>query len=177
MNPYAIFDTEIALTLAAIEPDENGVLPDNIDEIEQHLADLIGEQYDRCEWLCKGYANAMAEAAAIKIEKQRLADRQKKAEEKAQRILDFMSKYLGEGKQQFGAFTYSGKKSSQKTITYTGTTEDEALKYLQDHYGGEYVKIKTEYALDKIPFKKALELGQIVIPGVELTQGMSYSIK
>ena len=176
MNPYAISDTEIALTLAAMEPDENGVLPDNIDEIEQHLADLIGERYDRCEWLCKGYANAMAESAAIKIEKQRLADRQKKAEEKAQRILDFMSKYLGEGKRQFGAFVFSSKKTPA-TIQYSeGMTEDKLITLLRE-INVPYVTSRTTYSLDKKNLKDAIKLKQIEIPGVTLEQGVSWSIK
>ena len=132
---------------------------DELDELKiEHDLKLINCVYY--------YKNMMAEAEALKAEKQKLADRQRVAERKAEWIKSYI------------AYDLQGEKFEPKddVTVKVGWRRSESVQ-CEDIYKvpDEYLRYK-EPELDKTRVKKLLKNGEEV-PGCELVSKMNIQIK
>ncbi len=130
---------------------------------EQALTELLMAKEEKIENVACWIKNLTAEAEAIKAEKERLAERQKKAEEKAESL----KKWL--------AFALEGEKftTARVAISYRKSVSVQVDESLLDK---KYMKEKVTYTPDKTALKKALQAGEN-IEGAYLEEKQNIQIK
>lgn len=144
----------------AIDPDTGEIINDLA---LQQMEALEGAREDKIEGILLWYKDLCAEAEAVKTEKQKLGDRQKALENKAERLKDFMQRYLNGEKFKTSRVAVSYRKTEK--VDVFGKVEDLPL---------EFQKIKIEP--DKVGLKAALKARE-EIEGVRLVDEVSMSIK
>jgi hypothetical protein len=107
--------------------------------------------------------NLTADAEALKAQKQVFADRQKAAENKAESLKKYLSSYLAGQKFSTDKVAVSFRKTSSVNVTDMSLIPEDYLKF-------------AEPTADKALIKKAIQDG-MVIPGAEIAEGHSISIK
>ena len=142
---------------------ENCITEDGEVIDEQALTELLMAKEEKIENVACWIKNLTAEAEAIKAEKERLAERQKKAEEKAESL----KKWL--------AFALEGEKftTARVAISYRKSVSVKVDESLLDK---KYMKEKVTYTPDKIALKKALQAGEN-IEGAYLEEKPNIQIK
>lgn len=105
-----------------------------------------------------------AQAEAIKAEKNKLAEREKSAKNKADRLKEFLTAYLG-GKK----FETAKVAIKFRSVESVNVPDVAALP-------AEYIRTKITNEADKTAIKNAIKAGE-VIEGAELVKKQSISVK
>lgn len=130
---------------------------------EEMLSALLMAKEEKIENVACWIKNLTAEAEAIKAEKEKLAERQKQAEAKAESL----KKWL--------AFALDGEKftTARVAISYRKSVSVQVDESLLDK---KYMKEKVTYTPDKTALKKALQAGEN-IQGAYLEEKQNLQIK
>ena len=129
----------------------------------EKLESLQMERDQKIENIGCWIKNLLADAKALKEEKDNLATRQKSAENKAASLKAYLSNYLNGEKFKTAKVAISYRKSDSVDIAEGAVVPDKFLKY-------------SEPAPDKTGLKAALKAGAI-LPGITLVTSQSIQIK
>lgn len=122
------------------------------------------ERNEKLENVALWYKNLLSEAAAYKAEKDAFAEKQKRAENKA----DSLKKYLD------NALHGSKFETVKVNISYRKSTSVEVID--QEVIPEQYLRTVTTVSPDKTEIAKALKVGE-AIAGVELKENQNIQIK
>lgn len=169
MNIYEI-DNEFASKmneLLEIFDEETGEITDldRFEELKKALDGLEEERKQKISNVACWYKSLVAEAEAIKAEKQKLAKRQQSTENKAENLKAYLEYALGGEK----------FKDARVNITYR---KSEGIHFADDFDGNtlpkEFLRIKAEPKLTEI--KEAIKAGQ-QFEGISLVERQNIQIK
>lgn len=161
-----LFDIDEKLA-ACVKLDESRVVDTESGEIIdlEAIAALEMERDKKIENLGCWYKNLLADAEALKAQKNAFAEREKAAKAKAESLRSFLSRYLNGKKFESAKVAMSFRKS-------------EAVEFDAKCIGDvpeEFLKFKDP-ELDKVAVKKAIKAGETV-PGCELVARQNLQIK
>ena len=161
-----LFDIDERLA-ACVKLDESRVVDTESGEIIdlEAIAALEMERDKKIENLGCWYKNLLAEAEALKAQKNAFAEREKATKGKAESLKGFLGRYLNGKKFETAKVAMSFRKS-------------EAVEFDAKCIGDvpeEFLKFKDP-ELDKVAVKKAIKAGETV-PGCELVQRQNLQIK
>lgn len=161
-----LFDIDEKLA-ACVKLDESRVVDTESGEIIdlEAIAALEMERDKKIENLGCWYKNLLADAEALKAQKNAFAEREKAAKAKAESLRGFLSRYLNGKKVESAKVAMSFRKS-------------EAVEFDAKCIGDvpeEFLKFKDP-ELDKVAVKKAIKAGETV-PGCELVARQNLQIK
>lgn len=161
-----LFDIDERLA-ACVKLDESRVVDTESGEIIdlEAIAALEMEPDKKIENLGCWYKNLLADAEALKAQKNAFAEREKAAKAKAESLRGFLGRYLNGKKFETAKVAMSFRKS-------------EAVEFDAKCIGDvpeEFLKFKDP-ELDKVAVKKAIKAGETV-PGCELVQRQNLQIK
>lgn len=161
-----LFDIDERLA-ACVKLDESRVVDTESGEIIdlEAIAALKMERDKKIENLGCWYKNLLADAEALKAQKNAFAEREKAAKAKAESLRGFLGRYLNGKKFETAKVAMSFRKS-------------EAVEFDAKCIGDvpeEFLKFKDP-ELDKVAVKKAIKAGESV-PGCELVQRQNLQIK
>lgn len=161
-----LFDIDEKLA-ACVKLDESRVVDTESGEIIdlEAIAALEMERDKKIENLGCWYKNLLADAEALKAQKNAFAEREKAAKAKAESLRGFLGRYLNGKKFESAKVAMSFRKS-------------EAVEFDAKCIGDvpeEFLKFKDP-ELDKVAVKKAIKAGETV-PGCELVQRQNLQIK
>lgn len=161
-----LFDIDERLA-ACVKLDESRVVDTESGEIIdlEAIAALEMERDKKIENLGCWYKNLLAEAEALKAQKNAFAEREKAKKAKAESIKGFLGRYLNGKKFESAKVAMSFRKS-------------EAVEFDAKCIGDvpeEFLKFKDP-ELDKVAVKKAIKAGETV-PGCELVARQNLQIK
>ncbi|WP_293823339.1 siphovirus Gp157 family protein [uncultured Phascolarctobacterium sp.] len=161
-----LFDIDEKLA-ACVKLDESRVVDTESGEIIdlEAIAALEMERDKKIENLGCWYKNLLADAEALKAQKNAFAEREKAAKAKAESLKGFLGRYLNGKKFETAKVAMSFRKS-------------EAVEFDAKCIGDvpeEFLKFKDP-ELDKVAVKKAIKAGETV-PGCELVQRQNLQIK
>lgn len=155
-----LYELNRAIADFDLEIDEETGEVTNLDDLDA----LELERDTKVESIALWVKNLTAEAAAIKAEVQNLTKRQKAAENKAERLKDYL----------MGNLAGEKFKTPKVAISYRTSEAVEILD--EDLIPEEFLAIKTEYKPDKKAIKDELKAGGEV-EGAELVKRTSLQIK
>lgn len=161
-----LFDIDERLA-ACVKLDESRVVDTESGEIIdlEAIAALEMERDKKIENLGCWYKNLLAEAEALKAQKNAFAEREKARRAKAESLKGFLGRYLNGKKFETAKVAMSFRKS-------------EAVEFDAKCIGDvpeEFLKFKDP-ELDKVAVKKAIKAGETV-PGCELVARQNLQIK
>lgn len=161
-----LFDIDERLA-ACVKLDESRVVDTESGEIIdlEAIAALEMERDKKIENLGCWYKNLLADAEALKAQKNAFAEREKAAKAKAESLKGFLGRYLNGKKFETAKVAMSFRKS-------------EAVEFDAKCIGDvpeEFLKFKDP-ELDKVAVKKAIKAGETV-PGCELVAHQNLQIK
>lgn len=161
-----LFDIDERLA-ACVKLDESRVVDTESGEIIdlEAIAALEMERDKKLENLGCWYKNLLADAEALKAQKNAFAEREKAAKAKAESLRGFLGRYLNGKKFETAKVAMSFRKS-------------EAVEFDAKCIGDvpeEFLKFKDP-ELDKVAVKKAIKAGETV-PGCELVARQNLQIK
>lgn len=161
-----LFDIDERLA-ACVKLDESRVVDTESGEIIdlEAIAALEMERDKKIENLGCWYKNLLADAEALKAQKNAFAKREKAAKAKAESLKGFLGRYLNGKKFETAKVAMSFRKS-------------EAVEFDAKCIGDvpeEFLKFKDP-ELDKVAVQKAIKAGETV-PGCELVQRQNLQIK
>ena len=161
-----LFDIDERLA-ACVKLDESRVVDTESGEIIdlEAIAALEMERDKKIENLGCWYKNLLADAEALKAQKNAFAEREKAAKAKAESLKGFLGRYLNGKKFETAKVAMSFRKS-------------EAVEFDAKCIGDvpeEFLKFKDP-ELDKVAVKKAIKDGETV-PGCELVARQNLQIK
>lgn len=161
-----LFDIDERLA-ACVKLDESRVVDTESGEIIdlEAIAALEMERDKKIENLGCWYKNLLADAEALKAQKNAFAEREKAAKAKAESLRGFLGRYLNGKKFESAKVAMSFRKS-------------EAVEFDAKCIGDvpeEFLKFKDP-ELDKVAVKKAIKAGETV-PGCELVARQNLQIK
>lgn len=161
-----LFDIDEKLA-ACVKLDESRVVDTESGEIIdlEAIAALEMERDKKIENLGCWYKNLLADAEALKAQKNAFAEREKVAKAKAESLKGFLGRYLNGKKFETAKVAMSFRKS-------------EAVEFDAKCIGDvpeEFLKFKDP-ELDKVAVKKAIKAGETV-PGCELVARQNLQIK
>lgn len=161
-----LFDIDERLA-ACVKLDESRVVDTESGEIIdlEAIAALEMERDKKIENLGCWYKNLLAEAEALKAQKNAFAEREKAKKAKAESLKGFLGRYL------------NGKKFETAKVAMT-FRKSEAVEFDAKCIGDvpeEFLKFKDP-ELDKVAVKKAIKAGETV-PGCELVARQNLQIK
>ena len=161
-----LFDIDENLA-ACVKLDESRVVDTESGEIIdlEAIAALEMERDKKIENLGCWYKNLLAEAEALKAQKNAFAEREKAKKAKAESLKGFLGRYLNGKKFETAKVAMSFRKS-------------EAVEFDAKCIGDvpeEFLKFKDP-ELDKVAVKKAIKAGETV-PGCELVARQNLQIK
>ena len=161
-----LFDIDERLA-ACVKLDESRVVDTESGEIIdlEAIAALEMERDKKIENLGCWYTNLLADAEALKAQKNAFAEREKAAKAKAESLKGFLGRYLNGKKFETAKVAMSFRKS-------------EAVEFDAKCIGDvpeEFLKFKDP-ELDKVAVKKAIKAGETV-PGCELVARQNLQIK
>ena len=129
----------------------------------EKLDQLQMERDTKIENIACWIKNLTSDAEELKKQKQAFADRQKKAEDKAESLKKYLSSYLAGQKFSTSKVVVSFRKTSSVNVTDINQIPEEFLKY-------------EAPTVDKLAIKSAIKDGA-KIAGAEIVEGQSISIK
>lgn len=161
-----LFDVDERLA-ACVKLDESRVVDTESGEIIdlEAIAALEMERDKKIENLGCWYKNLLADAEALKAQKNAFAEREKAKKAKAESLKGFLGRYLNGKKFETAKVAMSFRKS-------------EAVEFDAKCIGDvpeEFLKFKDP-ELDKVAVKKAIKAGETV-PGCELVARQNLQIK
>lgn len=161
-----LFDIDERLA-ACVKLDESRVVDTESGEIIdlEAIVALEMERDKKIENLGCWYKNLLADAEALKAQKNAFAEREKAAKAKAESLKGFLGRYLNGKKFETAKVAMSFRKS-------------EAVEFDAKCIGDvpeEFLKFKDP-ELDKVAVKKAIKAGETV-PGCELVARQNLQIK
>lgn len=161
-----LFDIDEKMA-ACVKLDESRVVDTESGEIIdlEAIAALEMERDKKIENLGCWYKNLLADAEALKAQKNAFAEREKAAKAKAESLRGFLGRYLNGKKFETAKVAMSFRKS-------------EAVEFDAKCIGDvpeEFLKFKDP-ELDKVAVKKAIKAGETV-PGCELVARQNLQIK
>lgn len=161
-----LFDIDEKLA-ACVKLDESRVVDTESGEIIdlEAIAALEMERDKKIENLGCWYKNLLADAEALKAQKNAFAEREKAAKAKVESLRGFLGRYLNGKKFETAKVAMSFRKS-------------EAVEFDAKCIGDvpeEFLKFKDP-ELDKVAVKKAIKAGE-TIPGCELVARQNLQIK
>lgn len=161
-----LFDIDEKLA-ACVKLDESRVVDTESGEIIdlEAIAALEMERDKKIENLGCWYKNLLADAEALKAQKNAFAEREKAAKAKAESLRGFLGRYLNGKKFETAKVAMSFRKS--EAVEFDAKCIGDVPK--------EFLKFKDP-ELDKVAVKKAIKAGESV-PGCELVQRQNLQIK
>ena len=161
-----LFDIDERLA-ACVKLDESRVVDTESGEIIdlEAIAALEMERDKKIENLGCWYKNLLADAEALKAQKNAFAEREKAAKANAESLKGFLGRYLNGKKFETAKVAMSFRKSEavEFDAKCIGDVSEEFLKF-------------KDPELDKVAVKKAIKAGETV-PGCELVQRQNLQIK
>ena len=161
-----LFDIDERLA-ACVKLDESRVVDTESGEIIdlEAIAALEMERDKKIENLGCWYKNLLAEAEALKAQKNAFAEREKAKKAKAESLKGFLGRYLNGKKFETAKVAMSFRKSEavEFDAKCIGDVPEEFLKFKHPE-------------LDKVAVKKAIKAGETV-PGCELVARQNLQIK
>lgn len=135
------------------------------------FSELKMEREEKIEGMALWHKNLTAEAAAIRAEEIKLAERRKSLEKKAERLKQYLAEFLSGSKFSTARVACSFRKSSSVEIL------DEAafIQEMQESMHYEYLKYSPP-TVNKTEVTNAIKAGQLV-PGAQLIEKNNLSIK
>lgn len=130
---------------------------------QDKLSQLQMDFDDKVEGIALWIKDLLSDAAAIKAEKNKLAERQRVCENKAENLKKYLSGFLAGQKFKTARVVISYRKSKAVDVQDMAAVPEEFLKY-------------SDPAVNKTEIKKALEAGEEV-PGCILVEGQNIQIK
>ena len=170
MRLYEI-DTAIFDILSCLEPNENGELPENCDELFEKLKELEMERQKKLENVAKYVLNIRAEAKALKEEENRLSKRRKVLENKEKRLLQYLDNACQGQKTKLGIATLSYRRSERVEITDNA----KAQEFLKSN-GHEKCIHYYPSEIYKDEVKELIAKGTEV-PGVQIVSVLNASLR
>ena len=134
---------------------------------EEALGKLLRKWNNGIEWLALEVKNSLAEAEALKKEKEAFAARQKTAENRAKSLKNYLAYLLNGEKFKTDRVQISWRRSEQVQ------TDDEFMLWAMEH--SAYLRWK-EPEVDKAALKDALKQG-IEVPHAVLVENSNIQIK
>nr|DAM61940.1 MAG TPA: resistance protein [Caudoviricetes sp.] len=161
-----LFDIDERLA-ACVKLDESRVVDTESGEIIdlEAIAALEMERDKKIENLGCWYKNLLADAEALKAQKNAFAEREKAAKAKAESLRGFLGRYLNGKKFETAKVAMSFRKS--KAVEFDAKCIGDVPE--------EFLKFKDP-ELDKVAVIKAIKAGETV-PGCELVQRQNLQIK
>ena len=170
MKLYEI-DSSIEEICALLEPNENGELPENSEELFEKLKELEMERQKKLENVAKYVLNIRAEAAALKEEENRLSKRRKVLENKEKRLLMYLDNACQGQKTKLGIATLSYRKSERVEIT----DNTKAQEFLKSNGYEECIHYyPSEIYKDEV---KELIAKGTEVPGVQIVSVLNASLR
>lgn len=165
MSLYEI-DTRIKAIIDSIyeAADEDGVV-EEIDFTE--LKQLQEDRKTKLENIALYIKNTEAEAAAIKVEEEKLTARRKRLENKAGRLREYIINSMKENKDE-------PLKTARCEVKLKDNEKTDVTDF--DSIPAEFIRTKVEKDADKVAIKKAIKAGQQV-PGARLIINTTLTIK
>lgn len=154
---------EIPMEIDALIDPETGEITD-----PEKLQELMSRYNNGVEWLALEVKNSLAEAEALKHEKDAFAQRQKVAENRVKSLKNYLSFLLQGEKFKTDKVAISFRKSEQVQV-------DDENFMLWAKERNAYLRWK-EPEVDKAALKEALKSG-IQVPYAELVENQSIQIK
>lgn len=155
-----LYELNRAIAEFDLEIDEETGEVTNLDELDH----ITLERDEKIENIALWVKDLLAEADAIKAEEQALAKRRKQAENKAERLKDYLMGNL------------AGEKFKTPKVAISYRTSEAVEITDEDLIPDEFLAIKTEYKPDKKAIKDELKAGGEV-EGAELVKRTSLQIK
>lgn len=147
---------------ALIDPDTG-----EITDVEK-LNQLVNRFNNGVEWLALEVKNSLAEADALKKEKEAFAQREKVASNRAKNLKNYLTYLLNGEKFKTDKVAISWRRSEQVQVD-----EENFLPWAKEH--NAYLRWK-EPEVDKTALKEAFKQG-IEVPYAELVENQSIQIK
>lgn len=161
------YDKRIQELIEQSEIEHDGEITDEVFAEIEHL--MQGRDESLMYWLesiALAYRNVNAEAKAIQAEKLRLAERQSKAEKRAERIKSYLAEIMTRESVD-KMTTERGVKLSWRKSTATEVI---------DGFNDDRFLIPQEPKLDRVALGKALKDG-VVVPGARLVERQNVQVK
>lgn len=151
------------------------IMPDgkneDIDAINEMLAELDAEKGRKVDYLGKLYKNAQALAEGLKAEKMAIAKRQASAEARAERLKALIGLILTDTDGNISKYESASVKVTTRRSEVVDFVKDFDIESLPDCF----CRIKREVSREAL--KKALKAGEAVPDGVFLKENISLTIK
>lgn len=171
MHLYEI-NSEIALLLQQLEVDpETGEILATSDDIIQQLNALDMERSRILEYLAKVVIETRAEAAALKAEEERLAERRRRFERREERLMQVLDRECNGVKTDLGIATLRYRQNTRVDVQDAAR----AINWLKRHKFKDCIRVK-EPEVDKTAVRRLLADGS-TIPGIALVTSQSCSLK
>ena len=133
------------------------------DEIKDTLNSLVMDRVDKIDNIACYYKNLLSDVEALKAEENKLADRRKAKENKAEGLKRYLSSILEGQRFETARVKVSFRKSDRVAIDDPTKLSEDYLRY-------------SEPTADKTAIKEALKAGKEVA-GAHLEQNLSMTIK
>lgn len=154
---------EIPTEIDALIDPETGEITDT-----EKLTELVNRFNNGVEWLALEVKNSLAEADALKKEKDAFAQREKVASNRAKNLKNYLTYLLNGEKFKTDKVAISWRRSEQVQVD-----EENFLPWAKEH--NAYLRWK-EPEVDKTALKEAFKQG-IEVPYAELVENQSIQIK
>lgn len=170
MKLYEV-NTALENLLLSLEPDpETGEITGDFDSVIEEIEALQMERSRILEYLAKLVLNARADIIAVKAEEERLRDRRRKSEAKAERIMEILKRECN------GENTDCGVATVKFRATEKVEVEDSALAitWLMSKGYDSFIRRK-EPEISKTDVKKLIKSG-VEVPGAVIVKEQSCSL-
>ena len=154
-----------------LEPDPETGEVTATEEVLEQLNALQMERSRILEYLAKLVLNCRSEAAAVKAEEKRLAERRRQLEQRDERLMQILDRECAGQKTNCGVATVNYRATSRVDVM----DGKKAINWLKRHKHTECYRT-PEPEVSKTEVKKLLSAGE-KIPGLALVQDKSCSLK
>lgn len=170
MKLYEIDQMIEQLWESAYDPETGEILVDT-DELSKQLEALEMERQDVLQYVAKLLLNVRSDAAALKAEEKRLAEKRKKLESRDERLVKVLERACKGEKTDLGVATVKYTKTTSTNVTDGAA----ACKWLLEKGYKDAVK-QSDPVVIKDEVKKLIKAGNQV-PGCALVESVSCSVR
>ena len=171
MKLYEINAEILRLTDQIEFDEETGEILCDIDAIYDAIGALQMEKKSILEYLAKIVLNLRAEAAAVKIEEQRLKERREKLTKKEERLMKILDRECAGEKTDLGVATFSYRKTSHVDVSDAA----KAIRWLKRNKHLDCFRVPAP-EVAKAEVKKLINAGTKV-PGCAVVDDYSCSLR
>ena len=171
MKLYEINEA-ILRTLEEYTDSETGEVIGDPVEMQDQLDALEMERSRILEYLAKLTLNKRSEAAAVKDEEKRLADRRRRLEREENRLLAILDRECAGVKTDLGVATVSYRKSTPAVID----DERQAIEWLEKNGYDDCLKYEAP-SIRKDMAKSLIQKQGIAIPGLHVEERRNMSLR